>query len=482
MESQIKKFKISGLERFDALTDPFIQYSCTKSHLAVFKTAIERNLKSILVLEDDASILEEPYILQKKFNLKLVLEKLKRDMDDVVWDVILLGCNPKSFLIPVKPHLSKIYKSTGGWAYIIKEKAFKFIVENSNYKKDLIAIDDWLPKLSEHGFNVFVSTPLIIHHGVGLVSTLQPNGPVNYTTWIDDNYFQFLYKRLNNKSVEELISEEKFISDTTIVIPGYFCENFLFYLKYLLKSLPNELYKCKFLIVYDDFFGTKNPHELIHYFLNRRQPLNYEIVYSKTGVAESMKLALEKIDTKYMLWLEHDAIFLDKNSINFTKLYDVFEKNNFVNLVWFNTDDNQMRGFDLSVDINGNETPYGLEERITDLDLVKTTKWSNRPMMLRVSKMKEWYENFIDNPSIGKVHQGQCNIEESMIREYKKIISENVWEDIKDNWGTYYYGNIGEGPFCGHTDASRRFQTELKTMAEENANKYIENNPLTEKD
>jgi GR25 family glycosyltransferase involved in LPS biosynthesis len=482
MMGQIEKLDVKGLNRFEALTDPFIQYSCTKSHLEVFRQVLETDLDSIVIFEDDAKILEEPYILKEKFDLTSLLKELKSDMDNVEWDVILLGCNPKSFLIPVTNTLSKVHKSTGGWAYIIKKRAFEYIFKNSNYRRDLIAIDDWLPKLSESGFNVFASTPLIVHHGVGLVSTLQPGGPVNYTTWIDDNYYQFLYARKENKTMNDLVVSDKFISDTTIVIPGYFCENFLFYLKYLLKSLPEELYKCKFMIIYDNYFGTKNPHDLIHYFLNRRLPLNYEIVYSNTGVAESMKIALEKIKTKYMIWLEHDAIFLQKNMIDFNKLHNVFENYNFVNLVWFNTDDNQMRGFDLSVDKNGSETPYGIEERITELDLVKTTKWSNRPMMLRVSKMKEWYDKYIDNPSIGVVHQGQSNIEESMIKEYKRIISENVWSDIKDDWGTFYYGKIGEGPYCGHTDASRRFQDSLKTMAEDNANLYIQNNPLTEND
>ena len=482
MMEQIEKLDVKGLNRFEALTDPFIQYSCTKSHLEVFRQVLETDLESIVVFEDDAKILEEPYILKEKFDLESLLKELKSDMDNVEWDVILLGCNPKSYLIPVTNTLSKVHKSTGGWAYIIKKRALEHIFKNSNYRRDLIAIDDWLPKLSESGFNVFASTPLIVHHGVGLVSTLQPSGPVNYTTWIDDNYYQFLYIRKENKTMNDLVVGDKFISDTTIVIPGYFCENFLFYLKYLLKSLPEELYKCKFMIIYDNYFGTKNPHDLIHYFLNRKLPLNYEIVYSNTGVAESMKIALEKIKTKYMIWLEHDAIFLQKNMIDFNKLHNVFENYNFVNLVWFNTDDNQMRGFDLSADKNGSETPYGIEERITELDLIKTTKWSSRPMMFRVSKMKEWYDKYIDNPTIGVVHQGQSNIEENMIREYKRIISENVWDEIKDDWGTFYYGKIGEGPYCGHTDASRRYQESSKTMAEENANLYIQNNPLTEND
>jgi hypothetical protein len=69
-----------------------------------------------------------------------------------------------------------------------------------------------------------------------------------------------------------------------------------------------------------------------------------------------------------------------------------------------------------------------------------------------------------------------------MIPQYQKIISENKWEDIKDDWGTYLYGNFGEGPFVGHTDSSKRYQNEIKSILEINADKYVIENPLTEQD
>ena len=65
-----------------------------------------------------------------------------------------------------------------------------------------------------------------------------------------------------------------------------------------------------------------------------------------------------------------------------------------------------------------------------------------------------------------------------MIPTYRKIISENRWDDIKDNWGTFLYGNLGEGPYVGHTDASRRYQGSSKSTPEINGEEYIKNNPL----
>jgi hypothetical protein len=65
-----------------------------------------------------------------------------------------------------------------------------------------------------------------------------------------------------------------------------------------------------------------------------------------------------------------------------------------------------------------------------------------------------------------------------MISEYRRIISESIWEEIKDDWGTYLYGDVGEGILVGHTDGSRRYQGSIKTMAEDNANEFIKNNVL----
>ena len=69
-----------------------------------------------------------------------------------------------------------------------------------------------------------------------------------------------------------------------------------------------------------------------------------------------------------------------------------------------------------------------------------------------------------------------------MIQVYRDEIANNKWGDIFDNWGTYLYGNINQGPFVGHTDASKRYQTQNKTMAEENGEYFMINNPLTNLD
>lgn len=479
VEKQIANYNIEGLERFPALTDPFIQYSCTKSHLGVFKKCLDEDIESVVIFEDDFQIYDMCKLKNEELSLNNSLDMIVKDLEKTEWDVILLGCNPRAYLIPVTNTLAITSKSTGAWAYIIKKRAYKYILENLDYKKDLLAIDDFLPLLNQKGFVTLCTIPLIINHGINLISTLQPRGPVNYDAMIEGNYYNYLYNHIDNR---ELIYDKYQIErELTIVITGHFVDNFLFYLRYLLMSIPSEIEKCRFLIIYDtnhDSVEYKSKQELIDYFKYRNKPINYELIFSKGGLVDSVKLMLDTIKTKYFIFLEHDWIFLHNDKINFKGLINCMNNFEYVNAVWFNKDDNQIRGFEICGDKNGYVTPYELESRIPNIKLTKTIRWSNNPAIFRTSKYQEWYNIYIDNPTIGINHQGQFNVEDNMIREYRRIISESNWEEIKDSWGTYLYGDIGEGMLVGHTDGSRRYQTTIRTMAEDNANVYIKNNPL----
>jgi GR25 family glycosyltransferase involved in LPS biosynthesis len=479
VESQIEKFNISGLERFSALTDPARFLSCTKSHLQIFKESEEETL---LILEDDFQLFDKCKINNREYDFIQTLSNVMEELKNVEWDVVLFGCNPKTYLIPVTNLLSKNFKSTGSWGYIIKKKAYKYISENSNYFKDYLAIDDWLCHVSNLNFNVYTTTPKLISHGIGFESTMMPSGKVNYDAWIEGNYEYYLYKDVKS---ENFVDDFKFERETTVIIAGHFVNNFLFYLRYLLHSIPKEIERCKFLIIYDTNNETveySNIRLLEDYFKNRNKPINYEILYSKGGLIDSVRIMLEKIKTKYFIFLEHDWIFLKTESINFKGLLDTFNKYPFVHAVWFNKDDNQLKGFEIAGDVDGKETPYGKEHRIEDFELTTTVRWSNNPSMLRVSKYKEWYEKYIYNAGIGINHQGQYNVEDSMIREYRNLISISKFNDIRDEWGTYLYGAVGTGPYMGHTDGSRRYQTSIRTMSEDTADDYVLNNPLPEND
>lgn len=478
VESLILKYNIEGLNRFSALTDEMIQFSCTKSHLSIFKMALDEDLDSIFIAEDDFFIQE---ILYTPYNENIstfyeIIDKISEELKHIEWDILQFGCNPKSHLIPVTENLAKNYSSTGAWAYIIKKNAYKYILENSNYMRDRIAIDDYLPLMNKLGFITLTTIPLTIGHSVGFVSTLQPNGPVNYDAWINGNYHKFLYDNYKNKNFMGSSIEQY----TTIVIAGHYCENYLFYLRYLLHSLPDELKRCRFILNYDETSLNNNleKQRLTTFFRDEQSELNVTLSFSFGGLISSVQNILEKVTTPYYIFLEHDWVFLKKDMIDFNGLVKAFNNHNFINAVWFSKDDNKMRGFDICVDVDGNSTPFDKEERVSEVNLITTCRWSNNPVMFRTNKMKEWFTNIIKNEYIGVKHQAQHNVEETMIPYYRDVISKNKWLDVRDDWGTYIYGEIGAGPYVGHTDCSKRYQTTIRTMAEDNADEYIKNNPL----
>lgn len=477
IEEQIKTYKIKNLSRFPALTDELIQYSCTKSHLKIFELALEQDFEIIFVAEDDMRIIKDPVVpvISTQYTLRKHLYNIKKQLSTIEWDVLLLGCNPQSFLIPISNNLARVDKSTGAWAYLIKKRAYKFILENLNYRRDYIAIDDFLPLLNSKGFTTLTTIPILIHHAVGFESTLQPRGPVNYDAWIEGNYEKFLYAKyptgdFMNNTVEKQL---------TVVVAGHFVDKYPFYLDHLMRSLSPSLHGCKFLIHYDYDSDQYDPRALVGYFKDMYGHLNVELSFGYGGLISTFNTILEKIRTPYFLFLEHDWVFL-QNNIDFLKTVEVFDNHSFVNAVWFSKDDNVMRGFEISRDIDNMDTPFAKEDRISELDLVTTCRWSNNPVIFRTSKMKEWYANIIKNDYVGKTHQGQHNVEETMISTYREEISKNKWIDIRDNWGTFLYGSLGEGPFVGHTDASRRYLTTSRSQPEINGDAYMEQHPMSD--
>ena len=193
VNQQILKYELKNLERIDALTDPWHQTSCTKSHRNVFEIAKSRNENVIAVFEDDFQIKDKIKYYRGEVDLLPTLKLVFNDLKNVEWDVLLLGCNPKSDIIPITKNLGIITQSTGGWAYIIKQNAYEYILNNFNYHSDRLAIDDILPLLNSRGFKTLTTIPMLVHHAVGFESTLQPKGLVNYDIWINGSWDKHYY-------------------------------------------------------------------------------------------------------------------------------------------------------------------------------------------------------------------------------------------------------------------------------------------------
>lgn len=189
----ISKYEIKNFNRFDAQRDELVVYSCTKSHLKIFEKCLNENIEIVFIAEDDFNIEDICYNPHKKVLFQESLKKIYNDLKNVEWDVVMFGCNPREDLTNVTENLVKVTNSTGSWCYLIKKRAYEYILKNSNYKRDYIAIDDYLPLLNTKGFITLTTIPMLVNHGVGFISTMQPNGPVDYNVWIRGNYDKHYY-------------------------------------------------------------------------------------------------------------------------------------------------------------------------------------------------------------------------------------------------------------------------------------------------
>jgi GR25 family glycosyltransferase involved in LPS biosynthesis len=488
VKDQIEKYKISDLHRFEAKTDELRQYSCTKSHRAVFEEALSSNLDSIFVAEDDFEIYNDCYYFNNfSITFNDFINKYSHFINSYKYDVLMFGCNPKKNIIPLNSGFGFNVASTGAWAYIIKKNAMRYILDNYNYYRDYHAIDDILPVLNNKGFTTLTTIPMTIGHRNGIPSTLQPHvGDTYYSGWIAGNWHKHLYENIytNNsivttENILSVLDSQNYLIEQkmTIVISGHCVDNWLFYLRYLLHSMPDELFKCRFIIVYD---SCKNDdlYNLHRYFRDIRSNVCPDISFVNGGLISSFDKFLSKIQTEYFLFLEHDWVFLKKDNIDYHNLIQSFDKYSFINAVWFSKNDNTMRAFEICEDNNGKITPFEKETRVSETPLITTCRWSNNPVVFRTSKMREWFDKYINNEHVNRIHQGSQNIEESIIPKYRDEISKLGWENIKDNWGTYLYGNIGDDAYVAHTDGSRRYQGISKSQPEINGENYIANNPL----
>jgi len=338
VEEQINKYNINGLERFPALTDSWHQYSCTKSHIAVMQKCFDENIESVMIFEDDFQIYDECKFAHNTIDLNDSLNNVMNDLNFVDWDVVLFGCNPRTYLIPITNNLAINSKSTGAWAYLIKKKAYKYILDNLNYGRDLLAIDDFLPLLNQKGFISLTTIPLTIHHGVNLVSTLQPREPVNYNAMIEGNYYNYIYNYVTDINlVYETYNLER---DLTIVIKGNFIGDFIYNLRYTLMSIPPTIEKCRFIIIYDVLDYATSHNNIIQvydYFKNRNKSINCDIRFFNEKMANNSLTDL--IKTKYFLYINDGWVFLH-NDVNFNAIIDNLNTNENIDGYWLNSSEN----------------------------------------------------------------------------------------------------------------------------------------------
>lgn len=209
VQKQISQYSINDLDRFEAIRNIEIPpSSATDSQLAVFDMARKNNLESVAVFEDDFLIEPRPSAMRNfymGYGIEEYLELIKKEIDNIEWDVFMLGLNLRKKTLPITKHISRVFKSTGAWAYIIKKNAYEFLLEHTNYNRDRMAIDDLLPELTYRGFNCITSNLCLANHAPGFASTMQPQFlSTDYREWILGGYHCHIWDNIEDNRTDNI--------------------------------------------------------------------------------------------------------------------------------------------------------------------------------------------------------------------------------------------------------------------------------------
>jgi len=199
---------------------------------------------------------------------------------------------------------------------------------------------------------------------------------------------------------------------------------------------------CEHRIYYD---APEVPNERHDEYLANLEKLASEmnlnlIVRPRSGLKANYLHAIDTLDTPYMLFLEHDWVFLRK--VNIAQLIDVFDKYSFVNIVKFNKFSNDSHlWWDHFVEP---------EDRITELPLTRTSCWTNNPHVVRLSKWNDDWKAIVGENST----EGAAGIEEKLYWAYGKGIFSDGFRETHANWGCMIYGDISEPRIIRHINGS----------------------------
>lgn len=176
IEKDLKDFRIDNYERFPAirieLKDIPPQYysnmfsprkihdyykvgisGCKMSHVGVMKIAKERNYDSILVLEDDAKMIE---------NIHSFFYLIEQQLRNINWDMIYFGGQRKKDNdIQVSANIIKANHIFTTHAYAIKNKLFDKVINES--LSSGLEMDNFYINLIQPNYNCYCTYPHLIY-------------------------------------------------------------------------------------------------------------------------------------------------------------------------------------------------------------------------------------------------------------------------------------------------------------------------------
>eukprot|EP00980_Cylindrotheca_fusiformis_P020916 scaffold7942_cov111-Cylindrotheca_fusiformis.AAC.1 len=151
----------------------------------------------------------------------------------------------------------------------------------------------------------------------------------------------------------------------------------------------------------------------------------------KRMLVGNMKRALRRVETEFILVLQHDLPFV--NEVNHTALVEIMHTHSEVRLVGFPTDRVLIRKMDTGV-CNEDE----IEFHANGIELSKTHTWSDRNHLTR----KSYYEEMFKLPGWEGIRYMELHMS-----EFARVNC--------SYWGSYLYGHRGANPTIFHLDGRR---------------------------
>lgn len=163
-EDQFKEFEISGMERISGIVKG--EYAgCGEAHKQIIRIAIERGWKSVLILEDDFYIMNQPATGVGNYNLlyKDTMLKYLEQSDMINWDAQFFGAILHAPLLKLSDNVGKIQMAKSAHALIVKESMYEDILNWSYEKYD--QLDHYYYTTLQKTKTFISSYPILINHG-----------------------------------------------------------------------------------------------------------------------------------------------------------------------------------------------------------------------------------------------------------------------------------------------------------------------------
>lgn len=215
-------------------------------------------------------------------------------------------------------------------------------------------------------------------------------------------------------------------------------------------SQIKEIYGCRCIIGFS--FSSKEQGRSIGYInnlINIKSAFNTEVFPVIDGQQrENFLNIIKRVKTPYFLFWEHDWNLLETFSLK--KVIKAMNKYKFINTIYFNKRPNIMKPYPCGDFI------LKPEPRVTEIPLLKTSKWSNNPNVTDIRVWKDWwYKEVISAPL--DTSNPRKQIEPVLHYHYIHDIQTMGFDAAHAKWGMFSYGTMNNNRMVEHMDGSKRY-------------------------